>query len=242
MNARWCCFDRTAVLAVSMALAVMLAACSQGPTPAQQAAAHKAANEARAQKVLTSYDKMIQMKSYSLAVPLGEEIVSKYPDTKAAAKVKTNLDKIRSQAAARTERLRLQRLWVYQVAPMGGGTQSTAAIDVGSPSGLDLRLILRRHSKWGLSVFLYADGSKGFVCKGRCTIPVRFDDKTVDFKAYVPPGSRPALMITHEKDFIAHLEKANKLHIKVHMKGQGERDLMFEVGGFDPSSWKPLKK
>ncbi|KGI76942.1 hypothetical protein [Oleiagrimonas soli] len=227
------------------ALVVMLAAlgaCSRGPTPEQQAAARKAAMEASAQDALTTYRKMVDMKSYSLAVPLGEEIVSKYPGTKAAAEVKPQLDDLRAKAKAKATKERLQRLWVYQVAPMAGGTQSTAAISVSRPAALDLRLILRRHSDWGLSVFLYADGSQGFVCKGDCTVPVTFDDTTVKLKAYVPQGGRPALMFRDEKAFIAKMEKASIVHIKVDMKGTGERDLEFEVGGFDPSSWKPLPK
>lgn len=230
----------TSRVAVPLILVMALSACSQGPTPQQQAARRKAAQEARAQAVLASYQKMIQMDSYSLAVPLGEEIESRYPGTRAAATVKANLDAIRAKAEAKAEALRLKRLWVYQVAPMGGGTQSTAAITVSKPAALDLRLILRRHTAWGLSVFLYADGSSGFVCKGRCSIPVRFDDDKTTFKAYVPQGGRPALMFTDGKAFIARMEKARLLHIQVHMKGQGERDLEFEVGGFDPSSWKPL--
>lgn len=229
-------------IAAPMVLAAILCACSRGPTPEQQAAQRKAATEAQARQVLDSYDKMVQMKSYSLAVPLGEEILSKYPGTKAAATVKANLDQVRDKAQAKADAERLERLWVYQVAPMGGGTQSTAAIQVSKPPALDLRLILRRHTKWGLSVFLYADGSSGFVCKGRCSVPVQFDGDKTSFKAYVPQGGRPALMFTDEKSFIAHLEKAKILRIKVHMKGQGERDLEFEVGGFDPSSWKPLPK
>ncbi|MDA3913473.1 hypothetical protein [Oleiagrimonas sp.] len=227
-------------VAALMVLGAALGACSRGPTPQQQAAQHKAATEAQASKVLDSYHQMIKMDSYSLAVPLGEEILSKYPGTKAAAVVKANLDQIRAKAQAKAAALRLKRLWVYQVAPMGGGTQSTAAIQVSKPPALDMRLILRRHTQWGLSVFLYAEGSNGFICKGRCSVPVQFDEHKMHFKAYVPQGGRPALMFNHEKAFIAQLQKAKVLRIKVRMKGQGERDLMFEVGGFDPSSWKPL--
>ncbi len=219
-----------------------LAACSKGPTPAQQAAARKAAMEAKAKPALTAYHNMVARKNYQLAVPLGEEIVTKYPGTQAAAEVKPQLDDLRAKAEAKAEKQRLQRLWVYQVAPMDGGTQSTAAIDASQPAGLDVRLILRRHSAWGLSVFLYADGTTGFVCHGTCSVPATFDGKKVDLKAYVPKGGRPALMIRGEKAFIARMEKAKVVHFKVRMKATGLRDLKFEVGGFDPASWKPLKK
>lgn len=230
---------RTAALMVALSA---LAACSKGPTPAQQAAARKAAMEAKAKPALTAYRNMVARKNYQLAVPLGEEIVTKYPGTRAAAEVKSQLDDVRGKADAQAEKQRLQRMWVYQVAPMDGGKQSTAAIDASQPPGANVRLILRRHTAWGLSVFLYADGTPGFVCHHTCTVPATFDGKKVDLKAYVPKGGRPALMFRGEKAFIARMEKARVVHIKVHMKATGLRDLEFEVGGFDPSSWQPLTK
>ena len=227
--------------ALCMALA-LLGACSNGPTPEQQAAARKAAMEKQARQDEATYDRMVAMKSYQLALPLGEQIVAKYPGTQAAAKIKAGLDQVRAEANQQADTLRLKRLWVYQVAPMAGGTQSTAAIDASQPPDAGVRLILRRHSEWGLSVFLYADGSQGFDCHRICKVPAQFDDRKVTLHAYVPKGGRPALMFKDEKGFIADMEKARVVHLKVRMNALGERDLEFEVGGFDPAQWKPLKK
>lgn len=232
-------FGRVGALLLAVAL---LGACSNGPSPEQQAAARKAAMEARAQQAAATYDKMVAMKSYQLALPLGEEIVSKYPGTKAAAQVQSKLDDVRAKASAQATKQRLERLWVYQVAPMAGGTQSTAAIDASAPVDAGVRLILRRHTEWGLSVFLYADGTPGFDCHRTCSVPATFDDQKVDLKAYVPEGGRPALMFRDEKGFIERMEKASVVHLDVRMKATGPRDLKFEVGGFDPADWKPLKK
>lgn len=220
----------------------LLAACSNGPTPEQRAAAHKAAMAAQAGQDKATFDKMVAMKSYQLALPLGEEIVSRYPGTPAAKAIQAQMPELRSKAATRANTLRLERLWVYQVAPMAGGTQSTAAINATSPPDAGVRLVLRRHTAWGLSVFLYADGTPGFDCRGTCTVPATFDGHPVDLKAYVPKGGRPALMFRHEKAFVAKLEKASVLHLKVRMKAMGLRDLEFEVAGFDPAKWKKLKQ
>jgi len=227
--------------ALVMAL-VLMGACSRGPTPEQQAAARKAAMEKQAQQDEATYDRMVAMKSYQLALPLGEQIVAKYPGTQAAAKIKAGLDDVRAKASAQANTLRLKRLWVYQVAPMAGGTQSTAAIDASQPADAGVRLILRRHSEWGLSVFLYADGSPGFDCHLICKVPAEFDGRKVILHAYVPKGGRPALMFRDEKAFIADMQKARVVHLEVRMNALGMRDLEFEVGGFEPSQWKPLKK
>jgi len=230
---------RASALFVALA---MLAACSRGPTPEQQAAARKAALEKQAQQEAVTYDQEVAMKSYQLALPLGQEIVAKYPGTQAAEKIKAGLADVRAKAMAQANALRLKRLWVYQVAPMAGGTQSTAAIDASQPPDAGVRLILRRHTEWGLSVFLYADGTPGFDCYRICKVPAQFDERKVTLHAYVPKGGRPALMFKDGKAFIADMEKAKLVHLKVRMKALGERDLEFEVGGFDPSQWKPLKK
>jgi hypothetical protein len=231
----------TRAVAVMLVLAV-LGACSRGPTPEQKAAARKAAMEKQAQQALVTYHRMLARKNYQMAAPLGEEIVTKYPGTRAAAEVKPKLKGLLQKADAQEKKQRLERLWVYQVAPMDGGTQSTASIDASRPPGVGVRMVLRRHTAWGLSVFLYADGTPGFMCHRICTVPATFDDRKVDLKAYVPKGGRPALMIRGEKAFIADLEKASIVHLKVRMKATGLRDLKFEVGGFDASKWKPLKK
>lgn len=231
---------RHACFAVLLTLAA--AACSpQQPeqTPQQVAAAKQAAQEAQAQQKLIMYRKLLEMKNYDLAASIGDEIVGKYAGTKAAAEVNQTLPKIKAEGAALAEKTRLGRLWIYQVGPQSGGTQSTASISNSTPVDVDVKLVLRRHSDWGDSAFLYA-GGKGFVCKGQCDVRVRFDNTRRTIKAYLPTGGEPALFIKDDTGFIAAMKKAKKISMDVELKGEGPRTLLYEVGGFDASKWKKL--
>jgi hypothetical protein len=124
---------------------------------------------------------------------------------------------------------------------MEGGTQSTAAIYSSEPSGNDaVRLVLRRHSDWGQSVFLFGSG-KGFVCKGNCLIPATFDGKPRKLRAYRPDGGEPAVFIRDDKAFIDALEKAKKITMDVVLQdGDKHETLTYEVAGFDPSKWQKV--
>ncbi len=189
------------------------------------------------------YQRLVKLKNYSLAVPIGEEIEQTYPHTKAAATVKQSLPGIKAEGAATEEKRRLANAWTYQTSPMDGGTQSTAAIESNPPTGPgQVRLILRRHSKWGLSVYLYAQDEAGFVCKGRCDIVMHVDGKRHVYKGYKPSGKRPAMFIKEDKRFIKMLTHAKKITMQVQLKTQGKETLTYDVGGFAPSHWKPLKK
>jgi hypothetical protein len=129
------------------------------------------------------------------------------------------------------------------VAPMAGGTQSTATIENSQPAGGDrVRLVLRRHTSWGQSAFLY--GSKpGFVCRGNCTIATTVDGKPVRIKAFAPSTGEPALMIRDDQAFIAMLSKAKKIGMDVTLvDGEKKQTLVYEVGGFDPAKWVAVGK
>lgn len=230
-------------LALAVATA-MLAACSgqPSPTPEQQQARQKAADEAAAREKLEMFHQMMEMKRPELAVSIGDELLKRYPHTKAAAEIGAKLPAIRAKAEARATQRRLANLWLYQVSPMAGGTQSTATIGNSKPDDIKANLILRRHTEWGTSAYLYADQEKGFVCRGECTVRVQFDGKVHAFKAVTPDDGRPALMFRHEKDFIQLLEKADKVTIPVTVQGKGRQTLVYETGGFNPDKWKPLGK
>jgi hypothetical protein len=234
------CVARTRLCLV-VALGATTMACSPSPpppTPQQAAAARQAAQEAQAQQKLAMYRKLLAMKNYALAAPIGDEIVSGYPKTKAAAEVGKTLPGIKASRAAAAEKARLERLWLYQVGPQSGGTQSTAAIANSRPSNVHVRLILRRHSDWGDSAYLY--GGTGFACKGQCKLPVRFDQARRTLTAYLPKGGEPAMFIKDDKGFIAAMEKAKTVSIDVQLKDQGKQTLVFEVAAFDPAKWKKL--
>lgn len=221
-----------------------LAACSssQDQQAAPQApAANTQADEAA--KKLETYQQLLKLHNDGPAVQLGHEIVDRYPDTPAAAEVKKTLDDVEKNYKETTEKNRLTALWLYQVSPMQGGTQSTATIQSSRPSGEEtVRLILRRHTDWGQSVFLYAVAGKGFVCKGDCTLKATFDGKAKTIKAFRPPTGEPALLFRNDAQFLKDLAKTKRLTIDVVTVTRGETTLTFETGGFDDSKWQPLPK
>lgn len=225
-----------------LAFGIALAACSkQSPQPAVDAAASAA--DAQARKALDLYRQLQQAKSYEFAAPIGREIVEKYPNSAAAHEVQQTLAETVAKADAITTRRRLSGLWSYQTGKESGGDQSTASIYSKEVAGADkVRLILRRHSAWGQSAYLFGSG-KGFECSGNCTIPVRFDEQPPKkMKAYRPDTGEPALFIADDKAFIEHLATARTISIDVVEKGHGPRTLVFEVGGFDPERFPTVKK
>ena len=228
---------------LGIAVALAIAACSQqGPTPAAapSASALAAANEAAADKELKLYQQMLAEHSEALAAPVGEEIVQKYPGTSAAAEVQKTLPQIQASAKAKAEHDRLANLWYYQTANVDG-KQSTASIYSAPASANSVRLVLRRHVKWGESVYLFApEGSKGFVCKNTCNVVMRFDGKRETWKAYLPKTGEPAMFIKDEKHFIAALQKARVIEMDVTSREHGKETLKFEVGGYDPARFTPL--
>ncbi|MDQ6646520.1 MAG: hypothetical protein M3Y93_04695, partial [Pseudomonadota bacterium] len=118
-----------------------------------------------------------------------------------------------------------------------------ATIYTSQPSGDDrVRLVLRRHTSWGQSVFLYGE-KPGFVCRGNCTIPATVDGKPVRIKAFAPTTGEPALMIRDDKAFLAMLQEAKKISLDVTLaKGEKKQTLVYEVAGFDADKWLPVAK
>jgi hypothetical protein len=228
-----------------LGLAWLLAACSPqagssntlaAPT-AQQAQAADAADK------LNTYHELLRIKNDEMAVSMGHDILDHYPNTPAAAEVNQSLPAIEQRYKENSEKNRLAALWLYQVSPMEGGTQSTATIDSSHPTGDGrVRLVLRRHTQWGQNAFLYGEGH-GFVCRGNCTIATTVDGKSVGIKAFAPTTGEPALMIRDDKAFIAMLQKAKKITINVTLvDGEKKEALVYEVGGFDPSKWAGVGK
>jgi hypothetical protein len=230
-------------LATLPAGALMLAGCSGGgaaPDAAQQQAAAKAQ---AASANLDTYRQLLRIGNDEMAVSMGKDIVRRFPQSAAAAEVQKTLPDIEKRYRETSEKNRLARLWLYQVAPMQGGTQSTATIQSSKPGGNDsVRLILRRHTDWGQSVFLFGAGA-GFVCRGNCTIDATFDGKPARIKAFAPPTGEPALMIRDDKHFLSLLQGARKVTMDVTLAdGEKKETLLYEVGGFDPAKWQKLDK
>lgn len=228
-----------AIVLASVTLA--LAGCSPGGK-APPRAAPVSAQAGAAARDLETYRQMLAMENDKAAVAVGHDIVQRYPDSDAAREVQKTLPAIETRWNANAGSVRLASLWEYQVAPMAGGTQSTAVIYDSDPVDVRVRLALRRHTSWGQSVFLYSDAGP-FVCKGDCTIAARFDDKPHPLKAYAPPTGEPALMLRDDKGFIAQLKKAKKISLPVTFRDGGRKvTLEYEVGGFVADKWLPLPK
>ncbi len=224
---------------------LLLAACSQqASAPVPSAAAQKAqADAAAAARNLDTYRQLLRIGNDEMVVAMGKDIVSRFPNSAAAKEVQQSLPAIEKRYAETHERNRLAALWTYQTSPMAGGTQSTATIFSSEPSGNNrVRLVLRRQTSWGQSVFLYGD-KPGFVCRGNCTINGKVDGKPVRIKAYAPPTGEPALIIRDDRAFIAMLSKAGKLNLEVTLAdGEKKETLVYEVAGFEPAKWLPLAR
>ena len=216
---------RDGFVAAVMCSALAVAGCSpQSPTPAP-AAAKAQADAATANTNLETYRQLLRINNDEMAVTMGKDIVSRFPHSEAAEEVQQTLPAIEARYKDNSEKARLAAMWWYQVAPMAGGTQSTATIRNSQPGTAGpVQLVLRRHTQWGQSAFLYGSGH-GFVCRG----------------TFAPSTGEPALMLRDDKGFIAMLRKSHKINIDVTLvDGEKKQTLVYEVGGFDPAKWSPL--
>ncbi|MGH8213454.1 MAG: hypothetical protein ACREPP_09535, partial [Rhodanobacteraceae bacterium] len=134
----------------------LVTGCSQGggqpsvPAAADQQSAHAG----QAAEKLKLYQQMLASHRDDLAAPIGAEIVNDFGDTPAAAEVRKTLPQIEAKAKAQAEHDRLAALWSYQTGMQSGGKQYSASITSSKPTGeAAVQLILRRHSKWGQSVY-----------------------------------------------------------------------------------------
>ena len=237
---------RRAMVATAACGWLLLAACSQqdqntpAPQDAAKAQAQQMADEANRQ--LATYRQMLQMKNDEMAAQLGEAIVKQFPASDAAKEVQQTLPDVEQRAKEVAEKRRLTGLWTYQVGPMEGGTQSTASLYSSRPGGdRAVRLVLRRHTQWGESVFLFG-ASHGFVCKGNCTLQAQFDGKPHPLRAFLPTTGEPAIFIRDDKAFITAMEKTKRITINTEMQDGGKQELVFETGGYDPSKWQAVGK
>jgi hypothetical protein len=228
---------------IALCTVATLAACSQqggsaaAPSPAQQQASSKDADAARN---LDTYRQLLRIKNDEMAVSLGKDILTNFPGTAAATEVQQTLPEIEKRYNDNAKKNRLAAMWVYQVSPMAGGTQSTATIY--APGSDRVQLILRRHTQWGQSAFLYGNGK--FVCRGAsCLLNATVDGKPTHIKVFAPPTGEPALMMSDDKSFIAMLERSKKISMDVTLvNGEKKETLVYEVGGFDPSKWASVGK
>lgn len=220
---------------IAIVIVLLLAAC--GPSAqeqraaAQAAAAAKAEREAAEQTVL--YQRNLDAGEIELAAAYAELIMARYPRSQAAQRIAPGFAAIREQAQAAKETRRLEALWTYQTSAVGGGTQRTATIYSEDGASPHVQLVLRQHTKWGLSVFLLP-GSDIFRCT-RCTATLKTDQGAGRVIAVTKSTSRenPALFIDDEKALLRLLETAQQVTIEVPVN-DGQRCLKFSVAGYQP--------
>lgn len=218
-----------------------LAGCSQqeSSSPSAQNAVKAQTQEANRQWL--SYQQALQAKNDEAAAQIGAGLLEQFPGTDAARRVQPTLPEVQRRAKEAAEKHRLAALWSYQVGPMEGGVQSTASLYSTRPSGVRaVRLVLRRHTQWGQSVFLFGHGH-GFACENPCAIAAQFDGKPHALRAFLPTvGNAPAIFIRDDNAFIAALKKTKRMVMTLTARDGDKEELVFEVSGFDPLKWQPV--
>lgn len=212
---------------------IALTACQPAPPPAPTI-------DARAQKDLDAYQALVAAKSYELAYPLGEDLLRRYPQGPIADAVNKTQPDVRATAESTIKGRQLAALWDYQVGEQSGGKQSSASIYSSVPGGSQkLRLILRRHSAWGESVYVFG-AAPGFRCGASCKLSIEFDGKAADWKAHSPTTGEPAVFVDDDKAFVAALMKSKSLVLHLTDAGGKAVEARYEVGGYDNAKFRPL--
>lgn len=234
------------VSASALIAALLLSACGggappppPGPTPAQVQAAQAA-------EKLKMYDQLRAGDKIDLAADIGNDIVTRFPGTPAAAEVAKTLPELQQRAKAAGETRRLERLWTYQETPDGKGKQYHASIYAkGSPAAEGpqrVALLIRHHPEWGQSTYLMRDES-GFLCARDCALTLRFDGgKPERWAATIPPTGEPAIFIDKNEALVARLLKSKVLSIDTEWKDQGKKTLEFEVAGLQAAKLPAVRK
>jgi len=233
---------------LALVATLLLAAC--GPTPEEQAAAKRAAEQAREAKVapaLAVYREARGRGDAVLAVQSAEVVLADGPGTAAAAEVAEGLDALRAEAAVQAEHRRLAGLWGYVSTPIEGEArpQKAATLRNQRPDEDDpgnfavvptVQLVLRDDPRWGQSVYLVIEEGT-FECGRPCAFTLRFDG--ADGRRWAgkaaSTGTRPALFIEDDRRFIEAIDRAGRLEVA---PAHGRfPPIVFEVGGFDPARY-----
>jgi hypothetical protein len=181
------------------------------------------------------YRDLVAAGSWELAAPIGRELVNRDPASAAAREVAATLADTEAKATASAKQRRMTRLWAYQSGAESGGKQVTASIYSEGPADDRIRLVLRRHSEWGQSAYLFGPG---FRCGSPCRIAMRFDGgPTERLEASIPPTGEPALFIEQDRKFIARLEASDSISMDIVQKDGTRRTIEFLVGGYDSAKF-----
>lgn len=148
--------------------------------------------------------------------------------------------KAREATKARLEAQRLDGLWRYQQATVGGGAQVTAAIvatdgvDADGQGVRPVQLVFRDHQTWGRSGYLVLQAGD-FACRPSCTVTVTVDDRQPERMAAWRPDTDEAiaLFIRDTATLWRLAGEAARLSIEFPVAAGGSRTATFEVAALD---------
>ena len=230
---------RTAALVALFALA--LAGCSNqaGLDAAAHAAADQMQRNAAIGALVQNYDQARAAQQWDLALSYADKLQRMAPDSVFAHAVQATLVDTNIHADQVRDKRRLAALWTYNIHPTtidDDGVLISASIDSDniseSEDSAPARLVLRRHPKWGRSVYLVLEHGQ-FDCVPGCSVRVQFDDQPArSFVARKSNQNSQMLSIDDEKTIREILDKIRVITIDTSVDGQ-PRSLSFKVGGFD---------
>jgi hypothetical protein len=231
----------------TLAVALVLALAAFGPKEDPQAAAQAAAavaaeREKIAEAKAKEFDDAFARKDWKLARGYGDSLQMDYPDSAAARRIQPQLDEARTKIRGEEDQRRMAALWAYQVQPMKGGEQVSAAIYSKDPVETDggakrpVRLIFRDHPEWGKSAYLVLEAGD-FNCYAGCKVQVQADDAAPRPMAASRPKTDEAIamFIEDERGLWRRAQGAKALTITFPVKAGGTRTAVFETSGVDVS-------
>ena len=233
---------RATLLALALASApALLVGCQDPAAQAEaRAAAQREADEAAAAQAAADFDAAFAAENWPLAAAQGDVLLARWPGTEAAERIRPRHGDARARGNAVREDARLAALWAYNVEPVKGGEQLSAAIF--SKEGVDsdgsgakpVRLIFRDHPAWGRSSYLVMQAGD-FDCYGACRVAVTVDDAAPKRMAANRPDTDEAIamFIDDEKALWRMIDGAKRLRVEYPVKAGGTRTAEFEVGGLD---------
>lgn len=233
--------SRSTVLIAVLSVAFSLAGCSDRAAREEQAHAEalRLQADAATDALARNYEQARVAQQWDLALAYANELQHAAPNSVPMREVQATLADTNIHADQARDKRRLDGLWAYNLEPINYGTDGVvisaylysdrkADPEMSAP----VRMVLRRHPKWGRSVYLVLDSGE-FDCPPGCKIGVQFDDQPArDFAATKSNENRSALFIDDEQAIRDSLDKIRVIGIKTSVGGV-PRQLRFEVGGFD---------
>ena len=233
---------RNLVLAIATS-ATLLAGCQDPAARAEaEAQARRQADETAARQAAADFDAAFAAENWTLAAAQGDVLLARYPDSEAAVRIAPLHAEARARGNAVREDARLAGLWAYNIEPVKGGQQRSAAIfsrdgvDSDGSGAKPVRLIFRDHPSWGRSSYLVMQAGD-FDCYGACRVTVAVDDAAPRRMAANRPKTDEAIamFIDDEKALWQMGDGARRLTVEYPVKAGGTRTVEFEVGGLDRS-------